>query len=204
MIPLLLAAGLFRKRSLLAVAVALLALDAALQMNEATSGWQNGLVAFGTRLMAGFCFGCALYKFRYAVPCHWAIAAAIGALLVLASLAGEPQWRYLVAVRELSVPPAAYLIVLLGMLPMPAVPFFSKGDYSYGIYLYAFPIQQTVTALMPRLNNEIFHFAISLVLTTAFAAFSWHCVEKPMLRLRRRFSFVANRREAAGSLLAIP
>ena len=31
-------------------------------------------------------------------------------------------------------------------------------------------------------------------LITAFAAFSWHCIEKPVLKLRRHFSFVARQR----------
>ena len=48
----------------------------------------------------------------------------------------------------------------------------STGDYSYGIYLYAFPIQQTVAAQLTQLRY--FHFAAALMLTRGFAALSWH------------------------------
>jgi peptidoglycan/LPS O-acetylase OafA/YrhL len=42
----------------------------------------------------------------------------------------------------------------------------------------------------------IAQFAVALVLITAFAAFSWHWIEKPVLKLRGHFSFVARKRLA--------
>jgi peptidoglycan/LPS O-acetylase OafA/YrhL len=57
------------------------------------------------------------------------------------------------------------------------------GDYSYGIYLYAFPIQQAVAFGLSRVWYV--HLPLALAGTLLVAAFSWHVVEKPTLRLKR-------------------
>ena len=58
------------------------------------------------------------------------------------------------------------------------------GDVSYGVYLYAFPIQQSVYALWPALS-----FGTSLLVVTIFTLcagwLSWRLVEAPALRLKR-------------------
>ena len=61
------------------------------------------------------------------------------------------------------------------------------GDFSYGIYIYAFPVQQTLIALFkPELT--VWTFCLSaFVVTVACAAISWHVLEKPALNLKNRF-----------------
>ena len=81
--------------------------------------------------------------------------------------------------------PVAYLTAYLGLQTPKKLPVIFTGDYSYGIYLYAFPIQQAVRYLMPGDQNWYTNFLISLVFVSVFAAFSWHCIEKPMLTLKR-------------------
>ena len=58
------------------------------------------------------------------------------------------------------------------------------GDVSYGVYLYAFPIQQTLRHLWPELG-----FASSVLLVAALTLLagwlSWQLVEAPTLRLKR-------------------
>ena len=61
------------------------------------------------------------------------------------------------------------------------------GDYSYGIYLYGYVIQQFIVSLKLKFMNEIYLFFISLVISFIFAFFSWHYVEKPMLKLKKLF-----------------
>jgi len=56
-------------------------------------------------------------------------------------------------------------------------------DYSYGIYLYAFPIQQTVAKFWPAMPLPLY-LAITFSATIALAALSWHWIEKPALRLK--------------------
>jgi peptidoglycan/LPS O-acetylase OafA/YrhL len=58
------------------------------------------------------------------------------------------------------------------------------GDYSYGIYVYHFPLQQTLVFFGWGAGSAwmLFGLAIALVLPVAVA--SWHGVEKPALRLK--------------------
>jgi peptidoglycan/LPS O-acetylase OafA/YrhL len=60
------------------------------------------------------------------------------------------------------------------------------GDFSYGTYLYAFPIQQTCVHFLPWLGPASLFF-VALPLTLVAAALSWHLVEKPALRLKKRY-----------------
>jgi peptidoglycan/LPS O-acetylase OafA/YrhL len=58
------------------------------------------------------------------------------------------------------------------------------GDYSYGLYIYAFPVGQTLRQYFEHIG-PLQMFAACSVLTLACAAFSWHLVEQPALRLKR-------------------
>lgn len=60
------------------------------------------------------------------------------------------------------------------------------GDYSYGLYVYAFPVQQTIVSRLPNLS-PLELFGLSFLATLALAAASWHALEKPALALRSRF-----------------
>lgn len=57
------------------------------------------------------------------------------------------------------------------------------GDYSYGIYIYAFPVQQLLISIFPELSTLKFTI-YSLTITIALAIFSWHQIEKSVLRLK--------------------
>lgn len=79
--------------------------------------------------------------------------------------------------------PIAYVTVCIGLLNPPRR-FLFAADYSYGIFLYGYPIQQAVVAAlgpMPWWENMALAFPIIVV----FAGLSWHFVEKPALRLRK-------------------
>jgi peptidoglycan/LPS O-acetylase OafA/YrhL len=56
------------------------------------------------------------------------------------------------------------------------------GDLSYGVYLYAFPVQQT---LMYYFNFTTLPLMIlSLIVSLGFAGLSWHIVEKNAIKLK--------------------
>ncbi|NLS08117.1 acyltransferase [Rhizobium sp. P32RR-XVIII] len=57
------------------------------------------------------------------------------------------------------------------------------GDMSYGIYLYAFPIQQAFIQAIGT-GHFLLSYALSLTATVALAAVSWRFVERPTLRLK--------------------
>ncbi len=62
----------------------------------------------------------------------------------------------------------------------------SAPDYSYGVYIYAFPIQQALIAAWPGIT-PLLNFVLAFAITLAAAAASWHFVEKPALSLKRWF-----------------
>jgi peptidoglycan/LPS O-acetylase OafA/YrhL len=63
------------------------------------------------------------------------------------------------------------------------------GDLSYGIYIYAWPVQQIEVALMGQKTPYLELLFITVPVTLALACASWHLVEKRALRFKpgRRF-----------------
>lgn len=98
----------------------------------------------------------------------------------------------LLAVRGANAVLAAYimlspLIVLaLSFLPLgPASRLCKNGDISYGVYIYAFPIQQSVVSLLGNDVPPLTLFWYSLPVTCLLALLSWMFVEKPSLALKK-------------------
>lgn len=87
---------------------------------------------------------------------------------------------------------AAYYILLPFVVNFAAVratklAFLNRFDFSYGIYIYAFLVQQILVARYGTAMHPITLSAITIVITTPIAAASWHLVEKPALALKDRF-----------------
>lgn len=59
------------------------------------------------------------------------------------------------------------------------------GDISYGLYIYAFLIQQSLMHWFPQLGQVEFS-VLSVVLSAAAGYASWHLLEHPVLRLKDR------------------
>jgi peptidoglycan/LPS O-acetylase OafA/YrhL len=81
----------------------------------------------------------------------------------------------------------AYLIVWLCLrAPRWSWRMAAKNDISYGLYLYAFPIQVLLTVVgVPKLGL-VPYIALTVLLTTPLAIASWLFVERPALRLKSR------------------
>jgi peptidoglycan/LPS O-acetylase OafA/YrhL len=62
----------------------------------------------------------------------------------------------------------------------------APGDVSYGVYVYAFPVQQSLSALWGSALSPGAMFALAAPITYALALLSWRLIERPALRLRRR------------------
>jgi peptidoglycan/LPS O-acetylase OafA/YrhL len=78
-------------------------------------------------------------------------------------------------------PLMVYLTFYLAYVPDGALRKFNLiGDYSYGIYIYAFPVQQSLVLLMPDIGIAEMIMSASLI-TLAFAVLSWHLIEKKAL-----------------------
>ncbi|MBV9748217.1 MAG: acyltransferase, partial [Acetobacteraceae bacterium] len=73
-----------------------------------------------------------------------------------------------------------YMAACFGRLSAPLLGEMGRlGNPSYGLYLYAFPIQQLIVARMPGNPHPILTCA---ALTVPVAFLSWHLVERPALR----------------------
>jgi len=114
-----------------------------------------------------------LYRDRLSFSGRWWVASAI---LMFALL----QWTkgcYLAAL------PTAYFTAYIGMLRPPKLSF---GDLSYGVFLFHFPIEQTLEHLFPRLNRPGTLFFAALPFVYVMAKLSWTCIEEPILK-RKKF-----------------
>lgn len=61
------------------------------------------------------------------------------------------------------------------------------NDYTYGIYIYHMLIINILVHL--NLVSEIKYFIIVIILSIILGIFSWHFIEKPMLRLKKHSIF---------------
>lgn len=78
-----------------------------------------------------------------------------------------------------------YAILLVGagnMVPWTA--FTNRQDYSFGVYIYATPVQQALL-WYDRSWDPIVLSALALAIVLPLAAFSWNLVELPAMGLRR-------------------
>jgi len=88
-----------------------------------------------------------------------------------------------------------YLVIALGIRSTPVLRDAGRfGDFSYGLYLWAFPVQQLVVVWLGSLALW-FDLLIVVPLTLVLAVASWHLVERRALALKSG----TRRRVGAGS-----
>ena len=81
----------------------------------------------------------------------------------------------------------SYVVLVAAYHPALRVSTLARApDYSYGLYVYAFPIQQAIVWGVPGIA-PLPLFAAALAATLVVAAASWHMLESPALRLKSRF-----------------
>jgi len=124
-----------------------------------------------------FFVGTLLYVWRHRIPLSWPIAALVVAACVLAHGTVIFPYLFIVAV--------SYLVFVLAYLPGGAIRAYNRiGDYSYGMYIYAFPAQQLVAFLVAP-DSPWVNIALSLPASLLCAYLSWHFVENPALTWRK-------------------
>ncbi len=175
-----------RRESILRAIVTLLALVcmALFLANVASSTPETGIVANGVRLGAMFFSGAALYLWRQHI--RLSHSAALLLVIVIVILALSPWRSPFVVTTWLALP---YLLLYLAYVPGGALRCFNRlGDYSYGLYVFAFPLQQLLVWYLSGINAPTL-FLASMTCTLPLAMLSWHCVEKPALALKpQRYS----------------
>ena len=129
----------------------------------------------GTRLLITFLGGISVYYYRKRIPWHGGVF-----LFVLAVAIGAAAFR----INGLLLVCTPYLTVYLGLCNPRRIALIRGADYSYGMYLYGYVIQQALFQVLPFARDWYANAIFSLLVAAAFAAFSWHCVEKPAMSLR--------------------
>jgi peptidoglycan/LPS O-acetylase OafA/YrhL len=122
-----------------------------------------------------FAIGATLYLYRGYLTLRFPLF--LGAL-ILAVLA------FKVGPVPLLLPAALSYALFYLAARLPFDHFDRRMDLSYGLYIYAFPIQQTL-ALAGLNHYGVIPFLVgSLLVSVALAYLSWHLIEAPSLRLK--------------------
>lgn len=149
--------------------------------NEAFEFASGFLTVQTLRLTAIFATGACFYLLRERIPLH-PFAALVAAAGFLVALAFGHGWMVLYVLG------LQYLVLWFAYVPGGVLRRYNAlGDYSYGFYLWAFPIQQCVMAWRPG-SSRVALTVLAAVPTLAIAVASWHLLESPMLALKDRLA----------------
>jgi len=134
------------------------------------------------RLGVYFLLGAVFYINAKYIPVNLAglllLSAALGAMYFPA--ARPPAFNLVYALWF------TYLVLYLSFHPKLKLPDLGKhGDFSYGLYLYAFPVTQTCILWLGAERPWLI-LALGFAFTMLLAVLSWFVVEKPALRLKGR------------------
>lgn len=129
----------------------------------------------GIRLTAMFFTGASFYLFRQSIPMDARLFALSGLALVASTL----DRAAFSVIYPLALP---YAVFCAAYLPGGVLRQFNRlGDYSYGVYVYAFPVQQMLAASIVGIT-ALPMLCLSFTTTLMLAIGSWHFVEKRALR----------------------
>ena len=181
------AAGCLRRRGVVlalfaaSVCVSLLALVQHWHYGGKWLGEALGSPQFWARLLPYYLAGVAFYLWRdrLALRGRWA-ALAVGLAGVGCVVPDGLALLFPVA--------GTYLIFWLAYTPWLQLPKVARfGDFSYGAYLYAFPVEQLVMQALGGTVRPVVLFALATPVTMLCAAASWYGVERWFLQpIRRR------------------
>lgn len=144
-------------------------------------GAVGGIIVVGTRLWTFFAWGMLAYLWRDRIPVRtsWIILSWF-IFLVTAHLA--VGGAVAVVSKLLLIPALAYAVLATGAALR--IRLGQKNDISYGVYVYAFPIQQMLALMNVHQYGWFVTAILALILTIPFAIASWMLIEKPALSLK--------------------
>jgi len=133
--------------------------------------------AGGSTLVMSFIAGLVLYRYRERIP--WS------ARLFLLAGAASVAFVFVPNGVRFSALPLAYVTMYLGLHNPPRNKIILSGDYSYGLYLYGFPVQQAIMAISPALRHWYLNLLLAIPCAIVVATGSWWLVERPALAQRK-------------------
>lgn len=126
-----------------------------------------------------FIYGMIAYTYRESIPVSFkGVVAGWLAVLAISFIVPDTALIYKAAVQLALVYSVFYLAYVPGGF---LLKYNDLGDYSYGMYIFAFPVQQTLLHYFPAQGiweNVVFALMITLLL----AVLSWHFVEQNALK----------------------
>lgn len=133
------------------------------------------------RMALPFATGSAFYIWRAQLPLS---IVGVAALIGLSALTRNTVIYEAVLVLALS-----YIVFWAAYIPNTRWlrAYNRVGDYSYGIYIYAFPIQGLAVWMFGSMS-PLQNMAIALPMTLLPSILSWHLIEKPALAVRYRLA----------------
>lgn len=137
-----------------------------------------GSIHYARELGAFFLAGAGLFALKEHWQRHpWIVLLACS---ILASVLWMFGWRYLACWVLLP-----YLVIFVGTNKTPIIKSFGRwGDPSYGIYLIAYPVQQTIIKYLWPSWGFWETITLATVITVALAFLSWNFVEKWFLKFK--------------------
>jgi peptidoglycan/LPS O-acetylase OafA/YrhL len=128
-----------------------------------------------------FAIGSFIYINKEFIPLNWICFLCFSTVMLI--------WPEGFKNTLLSTVYMSYAIFFISFIPqLNAINTNRFGDLSYGIYIYAFPIQQISVHFFKSIS-PLEMFAYSFPVVVLLAMFSWNVVEKPSLRLKGRLMF---------------
>jgi peptidoglycan/LPS O-acetylase OafA/YrhL len=194
-IPLLAWAGLLHRGGLSVLAAA--AAGAYLAILAVGPAHAPAVALIAARNFYLFSAGAALFAWRDHPALRSPALLAVAGVVFIAALPFKPATPFLSPVV------LPWLVVGLALKPIRGVSAAARfGDFSYGVYIYAFPVQQAWMAFAGPERLGVWSFlALSLASILPLAAASWWLVERPALGLkaavRIRLAGLSRRRGAA-------
>ncbi|MGC1334854.1 MAG: hypothetical protein WA812_05655, partial [Candidatus Cybelea sp.] len=139
--------------------------------------WRYGdiMIVQVLTLFVYFAFGASAYLLRDRIPMSPSIAA-----LCAAAFLAALTTRVFVPV---AIPCIAYL-TLFAAMRLPVRGFDRRLDLSYGLYIYAYPVQQLLAMYGISAFGFTPYFLSALAIAGVLATASWFTIEKPSLSLK--------------------
>lgn len=177
----LMALGLLKRTRLAmpVVAALLLAAEFAYATNPAAPAAIASWLAdpFTIRFTYAFAIGGCIAQYADRIPVDRRLAIGSAILFVVSLRYG--------GLTTVGVPAGVYLTLwLAARMPARLCRIGSRHDFSYGIYLYGFMVQQTLALVGWNEYGYLVYTAVTLVFTVGLAFMSWHLVEKRALALK--------------------